>query len=180
MKKLAVLLLACALGVLAVFATGTAAEAYPQRQPTVHVNHQTILSGSTLVVHADAVPGCEPWTFTFNGQTRTVSGEHVTVRFKVPKVERKTVIDLTWSCNQVGSSGQGGTSVAVHTKLFGPNTVPITVVPASSQAAAQTAAGSALPNTGGPDAGLLAAGGALVLGGGAAIMLGMRRRRTAA
>ncbi|HEU4567922.1 MAG TPA: LPXTG cell wall anchor domain-containing protein [Marmoricola sp.] len=172
---------AFALALVGVSATGTAAEAYPQTQPRVHLNHQTVIEGSTLVIHADAVPGCTPWTFTFNGVTRTVNGKHVTVRFKVPKVDRKTTYDLTWSCNQVGAQGGGGTSIAVRTQLFGPYTVAVTVLPRGAQAAAGTPSnGSALPNTGGPNVGLLAAGGVLVLGGAAAMGVGLRRRRVTA
>ena len=179
MKKLAAIIAAFALAALGVFATGTAAEAYPQKQPTVHVNHQTILEGSTLVVHGDAVPGCDPWTFTFNGQVREVSGEHVTVRFKVPKVDRKTTYTLTWSCTQTSQSATIGHSIAVRTQEF-TGKVKITVVPREAQGAGHANNGSALPNTGGPNVGLLTAGGLLVLGGGAAIGLGLRRRRVTA
>ena len=179
MKKLAAVLAAFALAALGVFATSTAANAYPGTSPQIHVNHQTIVEGSTLVVHGDAVPGCDPWTFTFNGQTQTATGEHVTVRFKVPKVDRKTTYTLSYTCNQVVPSATMGQSVAVRDQVFH-GSIKITVVPREAQGAGPANAGSALPNTGGPNLGLLTAGGALVLAGGAAIGIGLRRRHVSA
>ena len=176
MKKLSAALAVAALTLFGLLATSTAAEAYPQQTFTVHVNHQTVLSGSTLVVHGKSDPACF-WTFTFNGSTQTATGKVVTVRFKVPKVQRKETIDLDVSCEQVAPSG-GGQSVAVRTQTFTKD-IPITILPVGTQASGQAAAGT-MPNTGGPNVGLLAGGGALVVGGGAAIALGLRRRRTAA
>lgn len=177
MKKLQAVLAAFALAVLGTGLTATAAQAYPQTQPTVHVNHQAILEGSTLVVRATSPSTCA-WTFTFNGASRTSTGTRVVVRFTAPKVDRKTTYDLDWTCVEVTPSG-GGQSVAVHTQTYH-NTIPITVLPRGTQAGAHASTGGALPNTGGPNAALLAGGGALVLGGGVAIAASLRRRRTAA
>lgn len=176
MKKLSAAIAVVALALLGLVATSTAAEAYPQSGFSVRLNHQTILEGSTLVVNGSADPACI-WTFTFNGTTKTVTGKHVTVRFKAPKVDRKTTFTLTVTCDQVTPSG-GGQSAAVRTQTF-TKQIPITVLPRGAQASGQAAAGT-MPNTGGPSVGLLAGGGALVLGGAAAIALSMRRRRSAA
>ncbi|HET8603190.1 MAG TPA: LPXTG cell wall anchor domain-containing protein [Marmoricola sp.] len=177
MKKLQAVLAACALAVLGTGLTATAAQAYPQTQPTVHVSNQTVVEGSTFAVRATSPQTCA-WTFTFAGTTKTSTGKRTVVRFQAPSVQHRTVYDLDWTCVEVAPSG-GGQSVAVHTQTYH-NRVPITVVPQGTQAGAQATTGGALPNTGGPDVALLAGGGALVLVGGVAVAASLRRRRTAA
>lgn len=176
MKKLTALMAAIALAALGLLATATAANAYPQSTFSLRVNDTVVHSGQPVVAHALSDTPCA-WAARFAGQARAGSGKNFTARFTAPTVTRPKTFALRVSCVTASPSG-GGTSVAVRTQTF-TRSVDIRVLPAG-QAAGQTHAGAALPNTGGPNVGLLGLGGALVVGGGLALTAGLRRRRSAA
>ncbi len=178
MKKLAAMIGVFALAAFGLVATGTAAEAYPQQGFTVHVVAQTVHSGAVVSAYARSFNEPCAWTARFAGQTDAGTGKTFRMRFTAPTVHRPTTVPLRVSCVSANPSG-GGTSVAVRTQTF-TKTIDIRVLPRETHGAGHATSGSALPNTGGPDVGLLAGGGALVLGGGAAIALGVRRRRVSA
>lgn len=179
MKKLAAVLAAAALAFFGLVATGTAAEAYPQQTFALHVNATVVRGGQPVVANARSSNPCL-WSATFARQSRHASGKAFTARFTAPRVTTPTTFPLTVSCDKVIPSG-GGASVAVRSAVAASKTVDIKVLPrvVGNQGAGQAASG-ALPNTGGPSAGLLAGGAVLVLCGGAAIAVSVRRRRSAA
>jgi uncharacterized protein (DUF58 family) len=179
MKKLSALLATCALVMLGLVAVGSPAQAYPQQGFTVSIVAQTVHSGAVVSAYARSQNPCA-WSASFAGQSDAATGKQFHMQFTAPQVHRPTTVPLRVSC-VTATPGGGGTSVAVHTQTYH-RTINVRVLPATAaaQAGSQASAGGAMPNTGGPNLGLLAAGGVLVLGGGAAITAGMRRRRTTA
>ena len=134
----------------------------------LEVSAQVVNSGESVtatctysIVETDARKSAlsdTTWVMTFNGETRTGTGETFTQTFKAPDVTKATVFKLT----SVGTGDAGTCS----------RTVNITVLPNGS---AVTPPGEELPNTGGPDLWILLAGLALV-GAGTAVTLRSRRK----
>jgi LPXTG-motif cell wall-anchored protein len=176
MQKLAAVIAAFALAALGVIASATAAEAYPAPGVVIHVNHTTVVSGKVIVINAHANSSCS-WSATLFGETKTGEGTHFHAKFTAPTVQHKTSYTLDVTCDTgngqvAGHAGQAlmpvGEVVTRH--------ITITVLPVGSAGAAHASSGSALPNTGGPNAALLGGAGALILVGGATALFAVRRR----
>lgn len=165
------------------------AQAYPEAQIDIHVDHQTVTSGESFTVTASSSVQCS-WTLEWDHKVSTGESSGASdfvTSFKAEQVKNSTEIPLNGTCTY-DSDGQTTTAK---------RTVPITVEPkhaGSSQvsapghgsgsasghgAAAHAGAGSDLPNTGGPNRLFLAGGLLLLISGATAVTLARRRAEEA-
>ena len=169
MKKLIVIGATAFATLLMVFGFAPAASAYPEGVCDLEVSAQVVNSGETITAtsHYSVVDTSARkqagddihWVTTFNGQTRTGTGETFTASFKAPEVDSPTDFKLT----STGTGPAGDCSRSVN----------VSVLPNGS---ASPPGGSHLPNTGGPALWLLIAGLGLVGGGAVAIRMSRKEQ----
>lgn len=188
---------AALIALLALAGFHSPAQAYPDAQVDLHVDHQTVTSGESFTATASSSVQCS-WKLEWDHKVSTgesTSGSDFVTSFKANQVKSTTEIPLTGTCTY-DSDGQATTAK---------RTVQITVEPrekgssqvsapgtasgtasgsASGHASGQGAgvhssAGSDLPNTGGPNRLFLAGGLLLLISGAAAVSLARRRAEEA-
>ena len=167
-KKVLSLGVTALVGLFALVGLAPAAQAYPEGVCDLQVSAQQVNGGDTITAtsHYSVVDTAARkqagddvhWVLTFNGETRTGTGETFKASFTAPEVGKRTSLTLT-------STGNGPAGTCSRS-------VDITVLPTGSQV---TPPGGDLPNTGGPDLWILLAGLGLV-GVGTAVTLRTRRR----
>jgi len=176
MKKLGLTALAALAAMFALVFAGGAAQAYPDNTLTIHVSATTVTSGHSFTFSASAPASCS-WTASFNGDTKHGSGKSFSGSFTTPSVTKKTVINLTITCDTGNArvSGHAGNALAIHTAVT-TRSIPITVVPKGGN----NSSNGGLPNTGGPSMMILLGGLVLVVAGGGAIAYGRKRTNATA
>lgn len=152
-----------------VFGLTPSAFAYPEGVCDLQVSAQVVNSGDTITAtcHYTVVDNAARkqagedihWVMTFNGQTRTGTGETFTATFKAPDVSQPTSFKLT----STGTGPAGTCSRSVNIRVL-----PDAVVSPPK--------GPHLPNTGGPRLMLLVAGLGLVLVGAVSIRMSRKER----
>jgi hypothetical protein len=171
MKKLIVI---GATALIALFVTvgfAPTAFGYPEGVCDLQVSAQIVNGGETITATchysvtdtaARRQAGSDiHWVMTFNGETRTGTGETFTASFKAPDVSTPTSFTLT-------STGTGPAGTCARS-------VKITVEPNGS---VSPPTGPHLPDTGGPRLFLLMAGLALVAVGAISIRMSRKERQT--
>ena len=172
MKKLIVIGATVLSTLFMVFGLAPAASAYPEGVCDLQVSAQVVNGGDTVTgtCHYSVVDTAARrhagedihWVMTFNGQTRTGTGETFTATFKTPEVDSPTTFKLT----STGTGPAGTCSRSVN----------ITVLPNGT--VSPPGGGPHLPETGGPRLILLLAGFALVIVGAVAIRVSRREQQT--
>ena len=167
-KKVLSLAVAALVGLFALVGLAPAAEAYPEGACNLEVSAQVVNSGESItatctysVVEDNARKSAlsdTTWVMTFNGETRTGTGETFTQTFVAPEVTEPTTFPLK-------STGTGDAGTCSRT-------VNITVLPTGTTVLPP---GDDLPNTGGPNLWILLAGFGLVIAG---IAVTLRSRGT--
>jgi hypothetical protein len=167
MKKLIVIGATALTTLLMLFGFAPAASAYPEGVCDLEVSAQVVNSGETITAtcHYSVVDTSARkqagddihWVMTFNGETRTGTGETFTANFKAPDVDAPTVFKLT----STGTGPAGTCSRSVN----------ITVLPNGT---VSPPGHPHMPNTGGPRLILLIAGLGLLFAGGVSIWLSRR------
>jgi LPXTG-motif cell wall-anchored protein len=157
-KKVLSLVVAALVGLFALVGLAPAAQAYPEGVCDLEVSAQVVNSGESItatctysVVDNSARKSAlsdTTWVMTFNGETRTGTGETFTQTFTAPSVTEPT----TFALKSTGTGDAGTCS----------RTVNITVLPDGSVVSPP---GDDLPNTGGPNLWILLAGLGLVVAG---------------
>ncbi|WP_310962230.1 LPXTG cell wall anchor domain-containing protein [Nocardioides terrisoli] len=180
MKKIFGPLLAALVSAFALLLVAPSAQAYPELQLHISVSSHSVTSGATIDFSATSAVSCK-WTATFAGETQTGNGKSFSGSFQAPSVTKTTVFTLTISCD-TGSTPVAGRAIAGHAgnavmvpKDVVTRSVKIVVHPSGQGAA--TNSGGGLPNTGGPNLGILGGGLALLVAG-AGTVLYTRRRTT--
>lgn len=170
MKKLASFGIVAVIALLSCAGIATSAQAYPEHQINVSVNHQVVYGGSKFTATADSDVDCA-WTLEWNGDSRSQTGSPFTTTYKTPKVKKSTDIPLHAKCVYQTTSGRtSGRAAATATWT---ETVMITVLPRGKVSPPTTGGGnggngnggSDLPNTGGPRLWIALAGLACLVGG---------------
>lgn len=169
MKKLIVIGATALTTLLLVFGLAPSASAYPEGVCDLEVSAQTVNGGDTITAtcHYSVVDNSArkqagediSWVVTFNGQTRTGTGETFTSTFTAPEVDAPTTLTL----KSTGTGPAGTCSRSVN----------ITVLP-NGQTLPPKGPTVHLPDTGGPRMLLLLAGLGLVVVG--AVSIRMSRR----
>lgn len=159
MKKLIVIGVTALATLFVVLGVGPSAFAYPEGVCNLQVSAQVVNGGENVTATCTyqlvdnsarrSAASDTTWVMTFNGQTRTGTGETFTATFKAPDVTKPTTFKLT----SVGTGDAGKCSRSVNVTVL-PNDV-IVSPPTSPH----------MPNTGGPPLVLLIAGFALVIAG---------------
>ncbi len=170
MKKSVAALGLSALLSLGYFGASAAQADYPDLPLTLSASG-TVTSGASFTATASA-PGGADFTFTYEGDTKTDSGDTGSATFTAPKVTVKTETTLSVSAETDEAPVAASlTDFAVPLASVGPITKTITVVPAG------TGDGS-LPDTGADSntVPLLLVGGLLVAVGGTAVVSARRRQ----
>ena len=172
-KKVLSLAVAALVGLLTVIGLAPAAQAYPEGVCDLEVSAQVVNSGETVTAtsHYSVVDTSARkqagddvhWVLTFNGDSRTGTGETFTASFTAPDVTKPSSFKLT-------STGTGPAGTCSRS-------VDVTVLPDGS--VSPPGGGGGLPNTGGPDLWILLLGVVLV-GAGTAVTLRTRRKSRAA
>jgi hypothetical protein len=172
MKKLIVIGATALTTLFMVLGFSPSAFAYPEGVCDLEVSAQVVNSGDTITAtcHYSVVDNSARkqagedihWVMTFNGQTRTGTGETFTATFKAPEVDTPTTFKLT----STGTGPAGTCSRSVN----------VTVLPNGT--VSPPGGGPHLPDTGGPRLFLLLAGFALVVGGAVAIRVSRREQHT--
>ena len=165
MKKLIVIGATALATLFMLFGFAPAAQAYPEGVCDLEVSAQVVNSGETVsatshysVVDSSARKQAGDdvhWVLTFNGDSRTGTGETFTASFTAPDVTKPSSFKLT----STGTGPAGTCSRSVN----------VTVLPNGS--VSPPGGGGGLPNTGGPALWLLIAGLGLVGGGAVAIRM---------
>jgi uncharacterized surface anchored protein len=162
MKKLIVIGATALATLFVVLGVAPSAQAYPEGSCNLEVSAQTVNSGETITATAtytvvdnaarvSALSDTE-WVMTFNGDTRTGTGETFTQSFEAPEVTEPTTFPL-----KATGTGDAGTCT---------RTVNVTVLPNGQTVPPK---GPHMPNTGGPRLILLIVGLGLVAAGAIAI-----------
>ena len=162
MKKLIVIGATALATLFVVLGVAPSAHAYPEGSCNLEVSAQTVNSGDSITATATysvvdnaarkSALSDTTWVMTFNGETRTGSGETFTQTFVAPEVTEPTTFPL-----KATGTGDAGSCT---------RTVNVTVLPTGTTVLPP---GDDLPNTGGPRLFLLIAGFALVVAGALAI-----------
>ena len=170
MKKLIVFGATALAALVMVFGFAPAASAYPEGVCDLEVSAQVVNSGETITAtcHYSVVDSSARkqagddvhWVMTFNGETRTGTGETFTATFTAPEVDSPTSFTLT----STGTGPAGTCSRSVN----------LTVLPNGSTEPPK----NPLPNTGGPRLVLLIAGLALVGAGAVSIRVSRKEQRS--
>ena len=171
MRKLIVIGATAIVTLLMVFGLAPSASAYPEGVCDLEVSAQVVNSGDTVTAtcHYSVVDTSARkqagedihWVMTFNGQTRTGTGETFTASFKAPEVSKPTSFTLK-------STGTGPAGTCSRS-------VEITVLPNGQT---EPPKGPHLPNTGGPRLILLIAGLGLVIVGAVSIRMSRKEQGT--
>lgn len=169
MKKLTSLGVLALVGLLALLGFSPAAQAYPDVRIDLTVNRQIIYGGETFTATATANVNCA-WNLEWDGRVRTSSGTEFVTTFRADEVSKVTKIPLHGTCQYAAPSARGTATWE--------RTLVITVLPPST-AVSPPAAGSDLPNTGGPDFLFLIGGLALLVAGATAVTVARRRAEEA-
>ncbi len=137
----------------------------------------SVTGGDSFTVKATVAGGAD-FTFEYEGDTKTDSGETGSASFKTPKVTKPTTTTLiiTAETDDVPVAASL-TDFAVPTALIGPITKTITVLPPGTDSSS-----GSLPDTGasGNVVPLLLVGSMLVIVGGRAVYVARRRQGNAA
>lgn len=177
MKRLAVSIAAALLAGIAVLFAAGSAQAYPDTTITITVGSNVVPAGGTVTFTVTSPVPCS-WVASFNGERRTGSGTSFSSSFAAPKPVNTTVFYLTITCNTGSArvSGHAGNAIAVPRAIV-TRRVPITVKGTStgSNTSNGSGNGSGLPNTGGPDIGILGGAVALILAGAGTVAYNRRR-----
>lgn len=162
MKKLIVIGATALATLFVVLGVAPSAQAYPEGVCNLELSAQVVNSGESItatctysVVDTAARKSAlsdTTWVMTFNGETRTGTGETFTQTFVAPEVTKPTTFKLT----SVGTGDAGTCSRSVN----------VTVLPNGTKVEPPD---DDLPNTGGPRLILLLAGLGLVISGAVAI-----------
>jgi len=170
LKKLIVIGATALTTLMLAFGFAPSAFAYPEGVCDLEVSAQVVNSGETITAtcHYSVVDNSARkqagdevhWVMTFNGETRTGTGETFTATFKAPEVNKPT--SFTLSSTGTGPAGTCSRSVNI-------NVLPSGVV-------SPPGGGPHLPDTGGPRLILLMAGIILVVAGAVSIRMSRRER----
>jgi hypothetical protein len=171
MKKLIVIGATALATLLMVFGFAPAASAYPEGVCDLEVSAQVVNGGETITAtcHYSVVDTSARkqagedihWVMTFNGETRTGTGETFTASFTAPDVTKPTSFTLT----STGTGPAGTCSRSVN----------ITVLPNGT---VEPPTHGHMPNTGGPRLILLIAGLGLVVAGGVSIRMSRKEQHS--
>lgn len=181
-----------------VLMSAAAATAASYEDPAFQLTvHNPILTGGHAIrgsVDADQLQ-CD-FTVTFRGQTLTHTGAHFDFSFATPEVTRKTQSQVVSTCayddgntNGALTRSTGSTAVRPAVYVSSANAVLPVVIQTLTHRATVTllpegdggaVSSDALPDTGGPNQGILMLGGALVAFGSAAALVSRRKREQAA
>ena len=169
MKKLIVIGATALATLFVVLGFAPSAYAYPEGVCNLEVSAQVVNGGDNItatctysVVETSARKSAlsdTTWVMTFNGETRTGTGETFTQTFETPEVTKPTTFKLT----SVGTGDAGTCSRSVN----------ITVLPDGTTKPPKP---PHMPNTGGPRLILLIAGLGLVVAGASAIRMSRKER----
>lgn len=161
---------------LALLTLAPAAQAYPEPNFDISVNHQVVVGGNDFIANARANVDCSDWTLSFLEQSASGVGKTLDHAFTTPVVKKKAVYPMQATC-RYAAAGSGAASAAQQTWR---GEIPITVLPeATAQGGPHANTGGGLPGTGGPSFWILLAALVLLLGG-ATALLRSRRREAAA
>lgn len=169
MKKMTSLGVLALVALLALLGFSPAAQAYPDVRIDLTVNRQVIYGGETFTATATANVDCA-WNLEWDGRVRESSGTKFVTTFRADEVSDVTKIQLHGTCQYADPSARGAATWE--------RTLVITVLPPST-AVSPPAAGSDLPNTGGPDFIILIGGLALLVAGATAVTVARRRAEEA-
>lgn len=163
---------------LALLTLAPAAQAYPEPNFDISVNHQVVVGGNDFIAKARANVECSDWTLSFLKQRASGVGKTLDHTFTTPVVKKKTVYPVQATCSYAAvGSAQVAAGAARQTWR---GEIPITVLPeATAQGGPHANTGGGLPGTGGPSFWILLAALVLLLGG-ATALLRSRRREAAA
>jgi LPXTG-motif cell wall-anchored protein len=164
------------------------AQAYPEAQIDLHVDHQTVTSGESFTATASSDVQCS-WELEWDHKVsrgESSSGSNFVTTFKAKPVRTTTQIPLKGTCTYDDSDGQRTSQtrtvqITVEPKRTGSVQVsaPGNGSASSHGSAAHASAGSDLPNTGGPNRLFLAGGLLLLVSGATAVTLARRRAEEA-
>lgn len=192
MLKLKLLIAGVAASAFGVMSADVAqAASYDDPAFKLTIDNPVVVGGNDIHGNVDSDElQCE-FTVTFRGQSQTQSGTDFNFTFPTPVVNSKKKVKVTATCDYDDgnvSFGRADQSGGVRPAIYFASTS------STLQAATQTltrqatvtllpeggggTTGGALPDTGGPDLGLIAAGGAFLVLGVAAVAA-TRRKRTA-
>lgn len=175
MKKLTSLGVLALVGLLALLGFSPAAQAYPDVRIDLTVDRQIIYGGETFTATATANVNCA-WNLEWDGRVRTSSGTEFVTTFRADDVSKVTKIPLHGTCQYAAPAARSERSARAAATWE--RTLVITVLPPST-AVSPPAAGSDLPNTGGPDFLFLIGGLALLVAGATAVTVARRRAEEA-
>lgn len=161
MRRFGSILIGMLVGVVAVFGLAPGANAYPEPEFDVTIDHQVIVGGNSFTVIATSNVHCE-WTAEWSGTPEqpgyvlTGSGTTSSMTFHTEQVAEIRDTDVVVTCTYAGGTFS--------------RTLSVRVLPVGSDAGA-----GILPDTGGPDVMFLGIGLALLVVGGTAVVLARRR-----
>jgi LPXTG-motif cell wall-anchored protein len=178
---------AALIALLALAGFQSPAQAYPEVQIDLRVDHQTVTSGESFTATASSDVQCS-WKLEWDHKVsrgESSSGSDFVTTFKAKPVKTTTQIPLNGTCTY-DSDGQRASQsrtveITVEPKHSGSTQVsaPGGGPTKSGHGSAAQAGGSDLPNTGGPNRLFLAGGVLLLISGATAVTLARRRAEEA-
>jgi hypothetical protein len=151
------------------------AQAYPDIQQSLTVDHQVVFGGDSFTATASANVDCA-WGLEWNGQAREGASTEFTTTYTAPQVTAVEKIDLVGTCEYVEPASGAAKATAATWR----DAITITVRPGANAAAAPVGSNSAdLPGTGGPNRVFLVSGLVLLLSGATAVTVARRRAEEA-
>lgn len=173
MKNFASAFAVALLALLATLGLAPSASAYPDVSIDLTVNRQTLYGGEQFIATGTSDVACT-WADEWNGSTHHSGATTLyTTTFTAPDVTQVTKIPLHGTCTYTAPSAlRTGGRAAAATSTWN-RTIVITVLPPASAVA--TPGGADLPNTGGPNFWVLAAGVVLLVTGAGAVFVARRR-----
>ncbi|MCZ4498405.1 MAG: hypothetical protein JWQ74_958 [Marmoricola sp.] len=174
MKKSAYILVGTLVALLVTVGFNSSAQAYPETRISLSVDRQVLFAGDSFTATTASNVGCT-WDLDWAGTDRPGTGTTVVSTFLAPQVTRQTTMDLNGTCTYTNPTS-GTAKVAAGTTTW-KHSIPITVMPTASGAAAALSGGTSsnLSGTGGPDRLFLLGGLALLLAGATAVTVARRR-----
>lgn len=171
MKKLASFGVAVLIALFSALGLAPSAQAYPEPQFNLTVNHQVIYGGQQFTATATSEVTCD-WTLEWNGDSRFKTASTFVTTYTAPVVTTITKIPLNATCVYAAASARKSARAAADATWT--RSVTITVLPNGS-AVSPPSSGGNLPNAGGPRLWIMLAGFGSLLAGAAVVVTARRR-----